>query len=157
MKKQVRGVVFPNSKTIYSASRDATVQKWELVRSNPPSFESSLLSHGSAFINSITFLPPSSTYPDGLVFSGGKEAIIEARAPGKSSQENADALLLGHTSNVCALDVSGDGKYIVSGSWDTEARVWQVGNWDTSTVLEGHEGSVWAVMFFDNEHIITGT
>ena len=153
----MRGVVFPNSNSIYSASRDATVKQWKLVKSEPPTFEPHLISHGSAFINSISYLPPSSKYPDGLVLSGGKEAIIEARIPSKSPQDNPDALLLGHTSNVCALDVSGDGERIVSGSWDTDARIWQVGNWDTSIVLEGHEGSVWAVMFYDNEHIITGT
>lgn len=155
--QKVRGIAFPKPDTIYSASRDATVRQWKLVKPNPPTFEPNLLSHGSAFINSISYLPPSSKYPDGLVFSGGKEAIIEARVPGKSPNDNPDALLLGHTSNVCALDVSGDGERIVSGSWDTETRLWQVGNWDASIVLEGHEGSVWSVIFYDNEHVITGT
>lgn len=54
------------------------------------------------------------------------------------------------------MDVSQDGKYIVSGSWDTDARLWEVGNWGKSTVLEGHEASVWAVLAYDEETIITG-
>lgn len=90
--------------------------------------------------------------------SGGQDAIIELRQPGKSPQDNADALLLGHSGNICALDVSEDGRTIVSGSWDTEARVWKIGKWDAATaVLQGHEGSVWAVLAYDKETILTGT
>ena len=88
--------------------------------------------------------------------SGDRDAIIEVRQPGKSPQDNADALLLGHAGNVCALDVSEDGSFIVSGSWDAEARVWVVGKWDTAAVLRGHEGSVWTVLAFDKATIITG-
>jgi phospholipase A-2-activating protein len=88
--------------------------------------------------------------------SGGKDAIVEVRQPLKAPEDGADALLLGHTGNVCALDISEDGRTIISGSWDADARVWQVGKWDSSTVLKGHEGSVWAVLSYDKETIITG-
>ncbi len=54
------------------------------------------------------------------------------------------------------MDVSQDGKYIVSGSWDQDARVWQVGNWGDSIVLKGHTASVWAVLAYDSKTIITG-
>lgn len=49
-----------------------------------------------------------------------------------------------------------DGKYIVSGSWDMEARLWQVGKWGESTVLQGHSASVWAVLAYDSDTIVTG-
>ena len=88
--------------------------------------------------------------------SGGKDQIIDVRQPSKALDDNADALLLGHASNVCALDVSTDGRFIVSGSWDTDARVWQVGKWEESIVLQGHEASVWAVLAYDSSTIITG-
>ncbi len=54
------------------------------------------------------------------------------------------------------MDVSQDGKYIVSGSWDQDARVWQVGKWGDSIVLKGHTASVWAVLAYDSKTIITG-
>lgn len=140
-----------------SASRDATVRQWKLLSSTPPTYDATIASQGSSFVNSLAFVPPSSEYPDGLIVSGGRDAIIELRKPGKSPQDNADALLLGHAGNVCALDVSEDGRTIVSGSWDLEARVWEVDKWDTaSTVLQGHEGGVWAVLSYDKETIITG-
>jgi phospholipase A-2-activating protein len=129
---------------------------WKLLSSNPPTFDASFVSHGSEFINSVAYVPASSKYPDGLVVSGGKDAIIEVRQPTKLPEDNAEALLLGHAGNVCVLDVSEDGQAIVSGSWDTEARVWQVGKWDSSTVLQGHTASVWAVAYYDKETILTG-
>lgn len=88
--------------------------------------------------------------------AGGRDAIIEVRAPSKLPQDNAEALLLGHGGNVCALDVSEDGEWILSGSWDAEARLWQVGQWESSVQFKGHTASVWAVCYYDKETIITG-
>lgn len=115
------------------------------------------MQNGSDFVNSVAFVPPSPEHSEGLIIAGGRDAIIEARQPSKLPQDNADALLLGHAGNVCALDVSEDGKSIVSGSWDTEARIWQVGQWETSVTLRGHTASVWAVCYYDKETILTGT
>lgn len=156
MSTQVRGVVFVDAETVFSASRDATVRLWKLLSPKPPSYDCTLISHGSAFVNSIAFIPPSSEFPEGLVISGGKDMIIEVKKPTKTSQEHSDALLLGHSHNVCALDVDEDGRTIVSGSWDAEARIWEVGKWETSAVLQGHNGSVWAVLMYDHNTVLTG-
>lgn len=83
--------------------------------------------------------------------------MIEVREPGREPDQNAEALLLGHAHNVCALDVDRDGTYIVSGSWDSSARVWRVGKWECDALLEGHQGSVWAVLAYDHDTIITGS
>lgn len=63
--------------------------------------------------------------------------------------------MLGHSHNVCALDVDPAGIFIVSGSWDADARIWPVGKWECSAVLGGHEGSVWAVLAYDSDTVIT--
>ncbi|CEJ60260.1 Putative Complex: Ufd3p is an in vivo ligand of Cdc48p [Penicillium brasilianum] len=152
----VRAVAFPNQNVVLSASRDATVRLWKLVSSPPPTYDHTIAAHGQAFINSLAYLPSTPEYPEGLVLSGGQDTIIEARQPSKSATDNADAMLLGHGHNVCALDVSPDGAWVVSGSWDSTARLWRVGKWENEVVLEGHEGSVWAVLAYDNNTIITG-
>ncbi|KAJ5785920.1 uncharacterized protein N7503_011132 [Penicillium pulvis] len=152
----VRAVTFPNPNAVFSASRDATVRLWKLVSTPPPTYDYTITAHGQAFINALTYLPPSSEYPEGLVLSGGQDTIIEARQPGKNADDNADAMLLGHGHNICALDVSPDGQWVVSGSWDSTARLWRVGKWETEVVLEGHEASVWAVLAYDKDTIITG-
>lgn len=100
-------------------------------------------------------MPPSKSFPEGLIVSGGKDTIIEVRQPTNAPEQNAEALLIGHSHNVCALDVDPAGSFIVSGSWDGQGRVWNVGKWDCESVLEGHEGSVWAVLAFDAQTIIT--
>lgn len=140
-----------------SASRDATVRLWKLLSQDPPKYDCSISSHGSAFINAISYQPPSPDFPDGLIVSGGKDTIIEVRQPGKPPDDNAEALLLGHGHNICALDNNSEGNYIVSGSWDSSARVWAIGKWECSAVLEGHQGSVWAVLAYDKNTIITGS
>jgi len=91
-----------------------------------------------------------------LIISGGQDAIIELRRPGASPQDRPDALLLGHQGNVCSLDVSEDSKAFVSGSWDSDARVWQLGKMEVASVLQGHEANVWAVLWYNREAIITG-
>lgn len=152
----VRSVAFPDPSFVLSASRDATVRVWKLLSNSPPTYDCTLASHGTAFVNSVAYAPPSQNFPDGLIVAGGKDTIIEVRQPSKTPQDNAEALLLGHQSNVCVLDVSEDGRTIVSGSWDTEARIWEIGNWEASTVLRGHTASVWAVLAYDRKIVITG-
>jgi phospholipase A-2-activating protein len=149
-------VAFPSRNSVVSASRDATVRAWNITSSPPPKYDEVILSHGTAFVNAVTYLMPSAKYPEGLIVSGGKDTIIEVRHPKKTPEESAEALLLGHSSNVCALDVDSSGSYIVSGGWDGKARTWLVGKWECEVVFDGHEGSVWAVLAFDRETIITG-
>ncbi|KAB8236062.1 WD repeat PLAP family protein [Aspergillus alliaceus] len=152
----VRAVAFPNSNAVFSASRDATVRLWKLVSTPPPTYDYTITSHGSGFINTIAYYPPTPEFPEGLVFSGGQDTIIEARQPGKASDDNADAMLLGHAHNICALDVSPEGGWVVSGSWDSTAKLWRVGKWECDATFEGHQGSVWAVLAYDKDTIITG-
>ncbi|KAL6718865.1 WD repeat protein Lub1 [Lecanora helva] len=152
----VRGVAFPNASIVLSASRDATVRHWKLLTNKPPNYDCSISSRGSAFINAITFVQPSKEFPDGLIVSGGKDTIIEVRQPGKPPEDNAEALLLGHSHNICALDVSPGGDFILSGSWDGSARIWRVGKWECEAVLEEHGGSVWSVLAWDRKTIVTG-
>ena len=139
-----------------SASRDFTVRVWAQQSSSPPVWDSTIKTHGKEFVNSLAIVPPSAEYAEGLIVSGGKDQIIDVRAPSKGLEDDAEALLIGHGNNVCALDVSQDGKYIVSGGWDAEARLWQVGKWGDSLVLKGHSASVWAVLAYDANTIITG-
>ncbi|KAF1915880.1 WD40-repeat-containing domain protein [Ampelomyces quisqualis] len=152
----VRSVAFPSSTCVVSASRDFTVRVWAQPSSTPPLWDSTIKTHGREFVNALAIVPPSSEFPEGLIASGGKDQIIDVRQPTKDLDSDADALLIGHANNVCALDVSRDGKYIVSGGWDMEARLWQVGKWGDSMVLPGHTASVWAVLAYDSNTIITG-
>ncbi|THC90302.1 hypothetical protein EYZ11_010237 [Aspergillus tanneri] len=123
----VRAVAFPNPNTVLSASRDATLRLWKLVSTPPPTYDYIITSHGSGFINTLAYYPPTPDFPQGLVLSGGQDTIIEARQPSKAADDNADAMLLGHSHN-----------------------------WEPEVVFEDHQGSVWTVLAYDKETVITG-
>jgi WD40 repeat protein len=81
--------------------------------------------------------------------------------------------LAGHSHNVCAVSALGDGKRIVSASWDMTARVWEFkegsegregeeggkGEWECERVLVGHGGAVWDVLLLEKEpeFVLTGS
>ncbi|KAI1170488.1 ubiquitin homeostasis protein lub1 [Nemania sp. FL0916] len=152
----VRDVSFPTPDLVLSASRDHTVRAWSRAAASLPTFEPHVVSQGSEFINSLACLPPSAGFPKGLVVSAGTDSIIDVRSAAASASDNAERLLVGHAQNVCALAVVPGSKFIVSGSWDSTARVWSVGKWETEVVLEDHEGAVWDVLPLSETLIITG-
>lgn len=150
---------FPTASTVLSSSRDQTVRLWRKTADNPPTFDATITSQGHGYINSLAFLRPSSTWPEGLILSAGQEAIIEAKRPSLTTTDNADRLLVGHGHNVCALGVSPRGTYVVSGSWDGKALVWDTEKWQISAQLahQGEVKSVWAVLAYDEHTVITGS
>jgi phospholipase A-2-activating protein len=155
----VRAVCFPAANTVLSSSRDQTVRLWRKTTEQPPTFEATITSQGHGYINSLTFLRPSAAWSEGLVISGGQEAIIEAKRPSLTTTDNADRLLVGHGHNVCALDVSPRGSYVVSGGWDGKALVWDTEKWQITAQLlhQGEVKSVWAVLAYDEHTVITGS
>jgi len=155
----VRAVSFPAANTVLSTSRDQTVRLWRKTADKPPTFDATITSQGHGYINCLTFLRASSAWPDGLILSAGQEAIIEAKRPTLTTTDNADRLLVGHGHNVCTLDASSRGTYVVSGGWDGKALVWETEKWQISAQLvhQGEVKSVWAVLAYDEHTVITGS
>lgn len=94
-----------------------------------------------------------------LVVAGDQTGSIFAFLPLEPTAMDTDDpiepmySLLGHKSNVCALD-TGYG-LVVSGSWDKTARVWK--NEKLLYELTGHEQAVWAVLVLSKSLILTGS
>lgn len=130
---------------------------WRRGQGAHASFDGTLLSRGSEYVNAVAVYPPDAEHPDGLVLSGGKDTIIEVKNPKKQPSDHAERLLIGHAHNVCALDIAPNRKFLVSGGWDGQARVWNLGTWETELQLSGHEGmAVWAVLALDEKTVVTG-
>ncbi|PHH76837.1 hypothetical protein CDD80_1178 [Ophiocordyceps camponoti-rufipedis] len=145
-----------SSQTFSLPCHHCTVRIWRRDAASS-TFEGALISRGSEYVNSVSFFPPTKNQPDGFVISGGKDTIVEVKSPRAASTDNAERLLIGHSHNVCTLDVSVDGNFIVSGGWDGQARVWDLETWQTKLVLGGHEGmSVWSVVALDRKTVVTG-
>ncbi|KAK2592440.1 WD repeat protein Lub1 [Conoideocrella luteorostrata] len=153
----VRAVAFASPDVILSASRDCTVRKWSRGPQMPPSFEGTIVSRGSEYVNSVAFYAASFEHPNGLVISGGKDTVVEVKSPIAASTDQAERLLIGHAHNVCTLDIAPDGSYVISGGWDGQARVWDLQKWETVLMLAGHEDkAVWSVVALDDKTAVTG-
>ncbi|EKM82501.1 hypothetical protein AGABI1DRAFT_34287 [Agaricus bisporus var. burnettii JB137-S8] len=147
----VRALSTPRNDLVLSASRDTTAIAWQKSRDNQFS-PSTIFRPGSRYVNAITYLPPTSDSPKGYVATGGQEAIIHVFSL-DSPKEEPTYSLLGHTENICTLDVTQGGS-IISGSWDKTAKVWI--NFQLKYDLKGHEQAVWAVKAVDEERFLTG-
>lgn len=106
----------------------------------------------------------------GYAVTGGKDAIINIFNL-QNPKDVPDFCLVGHSDNICALDVGPTGT-IISGSWDRcvwvhcigsilahfkyrrTAKVWK--NYTLVFDLKAHQQSVWAVLVIEDDHFLTG-
>ncbi|EPS37886.1 hypothetical protein H072_8514 [Dactylellina haptotyla CBS 200.50] len=114
-------------------------------------FTDTINSNAQGFVNCLAYMKPDADHKDGLIISAGQESLIDVRPPGHLGPDAA-YLLIGHSGNVCSLDVHGT--TIISGSWDQTAIVWK--NWEKKYVLEGHTAAVWAVLAIGDDEFVTG-
>lgn len=152
----VRAVLHPDSSFAVTASRDGSTKLWKQTSQSPPAYEVNELSQGNQFKTCLAYLPSSKEFAEGLVLSAGQDTLIEARQPSTTAEQNADAMMVGHANQVCSLNVSERGDFIVSGSWDSTAKVWAVGKWEVELDLPDHTATVWSALAYDRETIVTG-
>ncbi|TRM58573.1 WD40-repeat-containing domain protein [Schizophyllum amplum] len=149
----VRALKAPANDIILSASRDTTAICWTRDPSGAAFNPDSVFRPGSAYVNSLAYLPPTSDAPKGYLVTGGQDKLINIFRLGAGADE-PEFRLVGHSANVCALDVTAGGA-IVSGSWDATAKVWR--NFQLAYELKGHESSVLAVLAIDEDKILTAS
>lgn len=82
---------------------------------------------------------------DLIAIGGDNSRIVLQRPDGGGRRE-----LRGHTADVYALAFSADGKYLVSGSADDTARIWDVATGKTTRILRGHDRDIEWVAFSDD-------
>jgi cytochrome c len=58
--------------------------------------------------------------------------------------------LVGHGGMIRAIDMSRDGRYVLTGSFDYSAIIWNFGDQSAIGRLDGHDGPVTSVSFLDN-------
>ena len=69
----------------------------------------------------------------------------------------AQADLIGHGGMVRSIDVSPDGRTVITGSFDFTARLWDFGDQSEVAVLDAHEGPVTSVRFSPDSKLAVST
>lgn len=119
---------------LVSASLDGTLRTWDLARPSARSYD-------------VCDFGPWQTplAPDGRSFaapSSDKKLIVYEAASGKP------AVTLGAQSGLCA-DFSGDGKRLVTASFDGVVRLWDIPSARETASYHGHAGRVDGVAYMD--------
>uniref|UniRef100_A0A8D0E783 Phospholipase A-2-activating protein n=1 Tax=Salvator merianae TaxID=96440 RepID=A0A8D0E783_SALMN len=150
----VRGLsscLFPPGSFV-SVSRDRTARLWVPDSPNRGFTEMRCMSGHSNFVSCVCTIPPNEAYPRGLIATGGNDNNICI-----FTLDNSAPLytLKGHKNTVCSLS-SGKFGTLLSGSWDTTAKVWL--NDKCMMTLQGHTAAVWAVKILPEQGLmLTGS
>lgn len=78
----------------------------------------------------------------------------------ESGESHGRKILMGlqKYGNICATQISPDGKYIVTVGFDSTAKIWEVGNNKILYSLQGHKGKVNSAQYSPNgEYIVTAS
>ncbi|XP_049650848.1 phospholipase A-2-activating protein isoform X3 [Accipiter gentilis] len=152
--QDVRGLtrgLFPQGSFV-SVSRDRTARLWAPDGLNRGFTEMHCMSGHSNFVSCVCIIPPSDLYPRGLIATGGNDHNICI-----FTVDNPAPLyvLKGHKNTVCSLS-SGKFGTLLSGSWDTTAKVWL--NDRCMMTLQGHTAAIWAVKILPEQGLmLTGS
>ncbi|KAG6439134.1 hypothetical protein O3G_MSEX000514, partial [Manduca sexta] len=120
----VRCVATTKEFCILSASRDRTAKLWH--PEGVKDFVNVVTYKGHKnFVSCVCWLPPCEAYPEGLVITGSNDNCIL----GYNLQDGSIQITIeGHENAVCSVAPGRDFGVILSSSWDSTAKVWNVSN-----------------------------
>ena len=124
--------ISPNGLTLASASRDNTIQMWDLSTAKA-------LNNMHDQVDAIAFSP------DGRSLAAADSDKNVKQWDAASGQ--VLATLDGHTGKVNCVAFSPDGRVLASGSSDTTIRLWDLSAEKVLRVLQGSDGDVNAIAF----------
>lgn len=138
-------LIDPGMRYAYSGGADALVKVWDLKKKG----ESRTFKKMPRAVNALAI---SVRGTDLYVATEGPE-IYNLTVTGKDKKS-----LVGHTDEVNSLSYSLNNKYLLSGSSDKTAIIWNVQNGKAEHVLKGHTWKVTHVAFsIDSKFAITGS
>ena len=155
----IRAVLFtPDGKQLVSAADDKVIRVWDVDTGQTVRILRGQIGDGArGKIYALALSPDAS-----LLAAGGR---IREAGEGSNPIRLYDfrtgeivALLDGHQGAVLSLNFSPDGRFLVSGSTDHTAIVWDVGQRQEVHRLRGHEGDINdAVFTLDGARVVTGS
>jgi WD40 repeat protein len=138
-------VVSSDGTKAFTGSPDKTVRAWDIV-TGAPLFQINF----DETVQSIALSPDGSKLYS--VISSRVIRVSDAKT-GKTLQILKDPAQLG----TLAMDISPDGNYLLTSTYDNKARIINASNGAVTAELDGHQDIIWAVAFsHDGHYAITG-
>ncbi|RLV94568.1 Protein DOA1 [Spathaspora sp. JA1] len=145
--QDVKSIATINESQLVSVSRDSTTRLWTDFSSSNQDSQIILHSPTASFINSVSYISDR-----GLIASGGQDGMIYLNESNGEGKEDLYQLI-GHQGNVCALHYNHG--QLISSSWDSTAKVWDLDDFKVKLDLKGHESSVWDCKVLANDQYLT--
>ena len=128
----------PDGKQIVTASRDHTARTWDSTTGQMLK----VFSEGHSFLASNAVF-----FPNGKRFA---TAAVDNTVRIWDADSGTQFAMLEHTGRAAALAISADGKWLLTGSDDKSAKVWNTQTGALAFALTGHRNEVSAVAFSPN-------
>lgn len=142
----VNSIAFsPDGRTLASASRDGTINLWEL---NTAKVKIILRGHNQG-VNSVAFSPDGQT-----IASGGEDHTIKLWDVNTGEENHT---LQGHQAWVSAVAFSPDGKTLISSSFDNTIKLWDLATDKVRHTLKGHSGWVFSIAVSSRSPVIASS
>lgn len=146
----------PRDRTLVSVSNDKTIRQWDLTSGECLRVLRPPIGPGPAgILNALAVSPNGELLAvGGYEFNGENHGVFLIRLRDGETMQ----VLRGHKNVILDLQFSPDGRWLVSGSADKTARIWDVQAQRSKGVLRGHQAGVYGVAFSpDARHVATAS
>jgi len=155
----IKDVVFtPDGRSLVSASDDKQIRVWDIETGRTERTLRGQIGAGSEGKIFAMALSKDGRWLAAGGFMGSDTEYQDAIRLYDYPTGKLVALLKGHTNVVNALAFSPDSRYLVSGSTDKKAILWDVSKKRRMHTLQGHTDHIYAVAFTpDGKRVVTGS
>lgn len=134
----------PNGKLIASGSTDSSVRVWDAETGQPLH---SFHADGSDVMQ--------------VLWTPDSERIVSCAGMGGRCWDVAAGqevtMFTGHGGAIWCMNISADGRRLVTGSEDRTARIWNITTGEELVTLAEHTGAIWSVAFSpDGQEVVSG-